>query len=396
MSNQKRIHGIDSLRAIAMLLGIVLHASIAYKAKPHRNWIFDEQYHSWVYSYIYFFIHSFRMPLFFLVAGFFCRLLLRKIGERAFIVHRWKRVGIPFIAGVLIIVPLSLLPYKMYYLIYKQGMDQQMAWKESIAGMLRFSGLAHLWFLYDLLLFYVVILLVMRLNKLTIVKSASKVIMQRWETASLNRSWFPALLAVLLWITMWPDPELFPITDTYVIPRRFTNLFFYGVLFFTGWLFHKRTDVFGILTTHYAWMLAGGVGCSILVFQAEFREWTAPGTWEWLALKLLAAVQVVLLVLGSIGFFLRFFTSDSKFWQYVSDASYWVYLIHLGIITGLQFLFLNSAVPGWARFPLILLITIPITFLTYHWFVRYSFIGKLLHGSRQRPQTPLNITLKNG
>ena len=65
-----RIHGIDALRGIAMLLGIVLHATIAYRVVPFPTWPKDPQHSLWAYDFLYFVIHSFRMPMFFLIAVF--------------------------------------------------------------------------------------------------------------------------------------------------------------------------------------------------------------------------------------------------------------------------------------------------------------------------------------
>jgi glucan biosynthesis protein C len=76
------------------------------------------------------------------------------------------------------------------------------------------------------------------------------------------------------------------------------------------------------------------------------------------------------------------FKKDSVFWKYISDASYWVYLIHMGIVITLQLLFMNSKMPGVLRFPAVLIIALAISFGTYQWFVRYSFIGNILHGKR--------------
>lgn len=388
MVNQKRIHGIDSLRAIAMLLGIVLHASIAYKAKPHRNWIYDESFHSWAFSFIYFCIHSFRMPLFFVVAGFFCRLLYLKVGERAFIKHRWKRVGIPFIGAMVLIVPFSLIPYKVYFLTWKMKVPLETAVQSACKEIVSFNGLAHLWFLYDLLLFYVVVVLLMRLYKYGFLRHTMTHINHYWMKVKLSNPLLLLLPVILLWLCMLPDNELFPITDTYVIPRRFTNLVYYGMLFFAGWLLHKRQDMFGAMIHHQAKLLVGGAVACVLTFYLEYREVVDHGTPGWYLLKLLAALEVVLVVTGSIGFFLKFFKNESRFWLYVSDASYWVYLVHLLVVTTMQFLLLDSAVPGLLRFPLVLLVTLVLTFISYHWFVRYTFIGTLLHGPRKKhPET---------
>jgi glucan biosynthesis protein C len=385
MINEKRIYGIDALRAVAMMLGIVLHASIAYKANHHRNWIHDEQFNHPTFDLLYFFIHSFRMPVFFLIAGFFCRLLYHKIGEKQFAIHRWKRVAIPFIAGVLLILPFSLIPYNIYFNEYIMGLDRDQAIRTStsLGNIVRFRGLAHLWFLYDLLIFYVCMLIIMRVAQTGMVKKAFNAFDKWLSGASIHKAWWIILVSIPVFLVLLPDKELFVITDTYLIPRRITNLLFYGYLFVVGWCMHKRMDIFGLLTKKFPILITAGMVLCLVLFYVEFRG-LLENKWLHTLAKLGAAFQVILLTMGSIGVFLHYFKSESWFWKYVSDSSYWIYLVHLGLVTGLQLYFLNSGVPGILRFPLALLITLVITIATYQWFVRYTFIGNILHGPRKR------------
>ena len=63
----KRRHDLDALRAVAMLLGVVLHSLMSFMGlSPIR----DSQQASWVWG-VFLAIHGFRMPLFFLVSGYF-------------------------------------------------------------------------------------------------------------------------------------------------------------------------------------------------------------------------------------------------------------------------------------------------------------------------------------
>ncbi len=98
-----RRHDLDALRAFAMLLGIVLHAAMSFM--PEFPWIVQDTRQNGIYSLIYFAIHGFRMPLFFLVSGFFTAMLWRKRGTRSLLTNRFKRIAIPLLLGALTIVP---------------------------------------------------------------------------------------------------------------------------------------------------------------------------------------------------------------------------------------------------------------------------------------------------
>jgi peptidoglycan/LPS O-acetylase OafA/YrhL len=101
----RRHHDLDALRAFAMLLGIGLHGMMSFIEIPVWG-AQDIRQNTVVYGFLLEAIHGFRMPLFFLVSGFFTAMLWRRRGLRALVIHRLKRVGIPFAAGVFTIVPL--------------------------------------------------------------------------------------------------------------------------------------------------------------------------------------------------------------------------------------------------------------------------------------------------
>ena len=77
---QARYHGLDGLRALAMLLGIVLHATLPYFARIagiESMWPADDD-QSLALLVLFDFIHLWRMPVFFLLAGFFAHLVLER------------------------------------------------------------------------------------------------------------------------------------------------------------------------------------------------------------------------------------------------------------------------------------------------------------------------------
>ena len=66
----QRLHYMDNLRALAMMLGIFFHAAIAYHPMMQNLWLSASNEHSVMLEVIAWFTHLFRMPLFFVVAGF--------------------------------------------------------------------------------------------------------------------------------------------------------------------------------------------------------------------------------------------------------------------------------------------------------------------------------------
>lgn len=97
-----RRHDLDALRAVAMLLGIVLHAALAFAPIP---WTVNDSQQSEFFGVLFAAIHGFRMPLFFLISGFFTAMLWRKRGLGGLVKQRFTRIVLPLVIGCLTIVP---------------------------------------------------------------------------------------------------------------------------------------------------------------------------------------------------------------------------------------------------------------------------------------------------
>jgi hypothetical protein len=99
-----RRHDLDALRAAAMLLGIAFHIGLAFAAG--LPWLVQDARSHPGFLVFADASHGFRMPLFFLVSGFFTAMLWRKRGLKALLKHRFKRILLPCLLGLVTIVPL--------------------------------------------------------------------------------------------------------------------------------------------------------------------------------------------------------------------------------------------------------------------------------------------------
>ena len=99
-----RRHDLDALRAFAMILGIVLHGVLSFM--PRTFWPAQDVNAHPIYGIVLVAIHGFRMPLFFLLSGFFTAMLWRNRGLRELGKHRAKRILLPMVLGVIVFVPM--------------------------------------------------------------------------------------------------------------------------------------------------------------------------------------------------------------------------------------------------------------------------------------------------
>lgn len=99
-----RRHDLDALRAFAMLLGIGLHAALSFTPFP---WPAQDSRQDDIFELFFVVVHGFRMPLFFVVSGFFTAMLWRQKGVQALLKHRFQRVFIPCLLGLVTIIPMT-------------------------------------------------------------------------------------------------------------------------------------------------------------------------------------------------------------------------------------------------------------------------------------------------
>ncbi len=98
-----RRHDLDALRAIAMLLGICLHAMAAYSGLV---WVFMDSHQNPAFQQVTSFIHGFRMQLFFLVSGFFTAMVSTRYGIWGMLRNRAARILVPFLICLFTLIPL--------------------------------------------------------------------------------------------------------------------------------------------------------------------------------------------------------------------------------------------------------------------------------------------------
>jgi surface polysaccharide O-acyltransferase-like enzyme len=151
-----RIDYLDNLRALAMLLGVFLHAAFAYAKPAQTLWLATDPESSTVIDASIWFLHLFRMSLFFLLAGYLAKVAMERKGIRRFLRDRVLRIAVPLVVfyPFLLVALTAIIMFATSYLTNPQGLMALIAQasKETGAGdQRRMPGTMHLWFLYYLM-----------------------------------------------------------------------------------------------------------------------------------------------------------------------------------------------------------------------------------------------------
>lgn len=379
MSTDQRFHALDASRGFALILGIVLHASMSF----FLGFPTLDRSPSETLAVSFYVIHLFRMSLFFLIAGFFAHLLLKRLGARAFVKNRAKRIAVPMVIAWPILAPLCLAA--IVWGFANTSAVQTTAPAPQPEGF----PLLHLWFLYYLCGFY---LLALALHALPI-----------WDalTAALDRAFafltrtylLPVLMALPCFLVFLGTPELplwFGIaTPDFGLIPKLSAVLCYGSPFLAGWFLHRQSALLELVATR--WWLHSAIAIGLIVCCLSLIGITpdllAPSKIAGGAatrLLYIAAYSLASAVscLAILGVALRFFNRASGITRYLADASYWFYLMHLPIVFALQ----AAVAPlpwHWSlKFALIMSATMGVLGLSYHYLVRPSFIGELLNGRK--------------
>jgi membrane-bound acyltransferase YfiQ involved in biofilm formation len=89
-----------------------------------------------------------------------------------------------------------------------------------------------------------------------------------------------------------------------------------------------------------------------------------------------------LMIFAVTGLFLKLCSHPSPRWRYLSDSSYWIFILHMPVVVGLQVALMPVPLPALAKIPLVLAIAVVLLVISYDVAVRPTWIGALLNGRR--------------
>jgi glucan biosynthesis protein C len=385
----ERFHALDAVRGGALMLGVVFHATLPFLLGP-QLWIVREGASADL-TVTFYVLHIFRMTLFFVLAGFFARMLLERRGLGGFIANRLKRIAAPLLMFWPIVFT-AIVAVLIWVGVRANGGEMPQGEPPPSPLTLEAWPLTHLWFLYVLLSFYAGALLLRGLAVLIdrtgalrarLLDPLVKVIAGPAAVMFLAAPVFAALYFSPNWMAWFGIPT----PDHGLIPDA-TALACYGLAFGFGWLVNRQTTILRDWAKHWFSNLSLGVFCTVvclLMLGTTPVVTPAERGWETMLYAALYALAVWGWTLGLIGAAVRFLTRENAAVRYVADASYWIYIVHIPVLLVLQAAVQPLDLPWFAKFPMTLGIAFALMFVSYDLVVRYSWIGAILNGRKTRP-----------
>ncbi|MEM1110813.1 MAG: acyltransferase family protein [Pseudomonadota bacterium] len=378
-----RLHGLDFLRAIMMSLGVVLHSAQLYLTLPIVDYYWDSA-RSFSMDALLIFINTFRMPVFYLLSGFFTALLLARHGERAMLNNRYRRLVVPFL---LYLPPLALvmtiLKVVARHVMATGEIGFDPGWMEYPRGI--WDNTHNLWFLYYLILYVGTLWLLVRLW--AYLPDSARTRLGDWaRNTPVYSAWIflPLCLSLAALGSISYAGRL--AGSLSFVPYIPTYLYF-ALCFSVGWLLYQRLGDLDVLALRWGrHMLLATLALGLGV--AAFFSKGTPGHPNYAALHALLSVatgfSMGFYMLGFVGLFSRYFQDNNPWIRYFSDSAYWVFIFHSVPLVILGLALHAWEVPAELKFLVVCAGTSVTCLVTYQLFVRNGRIGEVLNGRRYR------------
>jgi len=351
-----------------MLLGLVFHAPILYYIPEIADGFKDlgiskdtmPEMELWV-SVIAQWIHSWRMPVFFLISGFFSALVLHRNGLVYFLKDRFVRIGLALI-------------------IFASLMD--------ILDGNPTGKLNHFWFLYYLLIITALFVLTVSFGR----NSAAYHLAQGLLASMQRRSGLIPFAAVMILARIICD---FIDGGTVKIPTTYFDIKLGGLMYYTVWFFagaglFARVAILEILCQSRTLIRLAIAAMFVFPFHHAYADGFFGhlrdpniGFGDTLMGSFFAAATTFLWSLFALGIAHKFVTRGHAIITWLVELSYPVYLFHLPPVIILSALLIGSGLGQATVFFATIVLAFCVSVGVYYVFVKFTPLDWIINGHRK-------------
>lgn len=368
-----RLIYLDNLRSFALLLGIVFHSAIVYAADI--KYAIQTEDRSQILSYFCYWIHSFRMPMFYMISGFFSAMVIEKKGINFYCEGRFKRVLIPTIFGLLFLAPIQ------YFLMNKLN-SPNIGLIEFLSSFFTKENFqhSHIWFLVDLFCFSMIYVLLHKwIHKLS-----------HWKQWLDLRARFLILFGLCFLFILLTHTQIGKGESYYGI---FKLTFMYQFVFFLSGVFCYHWKDLLILQPSSKFkpiaILIWSIIVSIVFMDFEITDplwiyFSYVNPWFRSIHVFLWVLSPFLWTMFFVSFFVKWGNQEGKIGAYIIESSLPIYLLHHPISLIYAYIVKDLPYPLWCKFIFHNLVVLLFSFLLYEFLIQRSKPLRFLFGLKIR------------
>jgi len=320
---QQRRYDIDWLRVIAIFLLLIYHIAIVFQ--PWATFIGflrsdDALEQLWVPMT---FLNVWRIPLLFFVSGMGVYFAMQRRTIKELLLDRAKRILLPYLFGIVAIVPLHILIFQKFYHMPLSYVPHP----------------AHLWFLGNIVIY---ISILFPLSRWLVLNPGNKFknFLNRLFSNPMGVLSITIFFVVEAWIV---NPQVF---SMYAQSLHGYAIGFLAFLF--GFILVYAGETFWPTVAKWKFLyLALAMG--LFVFRLTVFGNACP--------NYLLAIESNLWIFSLFGFASIYLNRPSKSLAYLSEAVYPVYIIHMAVLYGISALVLPLALDPFSKFVMIVIVT---------------------------------------
>jgi glucans biosynthesis protein C len=382
---------LDNLRAVVILIVLAFHSVLAYVSwVPPRSSGFEEPPYGWrafpiLDSHRWFGFDLFcawqdvyLMALMFLLSGLFVSPSLARKRNWGFVRDRLLRLGVPFVFGIVILVPIA--EYPAYRVT---GVDPNVSDYLRHYLTLPFLPNGQLWFLWQLLALNFV---VVGLNR--IAPNALK-ILGRWSAALGQRPLFylavliaasaAAYMPLALVFTPWAWSDSGPLAVQFCRPFLYAVYFFAGVGIGAGGIDNGLVAADGGLARRWWLWLAAALAALFIWMGVTSLTLDGPAP---IAIEIASDLSFVLACAAGCSFLiaasLRFGLKRSRALASLSTNAYSLYLVHYVFVVWMQYALLAATLPAVVKAPIVFTVAVMMSWIIILAVQRIPFGARLI------------------
>ena len=381
-TNSSRIHSIDALRSLTMCLGIIVHISFCYSPFLSKFWFLQDSYQNIIFDFFIVIVRSFRMEVFFFMSGFFVNLMLEKKGYYYFTKNRIIKIVIPFIIFEPIIS--RLMPLSIGQPILNNTVN--------------YFRPFHLWFMYYLMFIYSSVYICKLLAKINFWQKF-KIKMDIIFNKIMDSRFHILVLVLTTFLPLLRMKTIFVDTPIGFFPES-RILIYYSIFFYFGWMVKRYPETLAIITKNKNIYLGIAI-LNILFLSIIFLNFSTHYSTNiikfmicYFICRASYAVCTWCLMFTIIGYLQTYLNKENKLIRYLSDSSYWLYIMHLPLILFLQNYLFNNAILGLGKPIVIFSISLFMLLIIYHFIILSTFLKYLLDGNSTQIKNLFNMEPK--